>query len=140
LHGAMEVLVFSEVFDRHQGLLSADTIVLLDGTLSMRGGPAKIMANTMERVENLREKFQNQLMLKLQLQTSSLTHDDLKDMATLMSIHKGETPVTLRVESKHAKGPLRMNVRKFVVEPNNELLNGLRNIVGRDAVQLMRTS
>ncbi|REL24677.1 DNA polymerase III subunit alpha [Rhodohalobacter sp. SW132] len=140
LQGAMEVLVFSDVFDRHQGLLTPDTIVLLDGTLSLRGGQPKIMANTLERVQNLREKFQNQLMLKLRLETSLLTKDDLNEMATLMSIHKGETPVTLRVLSKHAKGPLNMSVRKFVVEPNNELLNGLRNIVGKESVQLTRTS
>ncbi|MGM0458696.1 MAG: DNA polymerase III subunit alpha [Bacteroidota bacterium] len=140
LNGATEVLVFSDQYDRHQGLLQPDTIILLDGTLSKRGGQPKIIANSMERVENLREKFQNQLMLKLRLETSSLTKDDLSDMATLMSIHKGETPVRLKVLSIHAKGPMNMSVRKFVVEPNNDLMKGLRNIVGDEAVQLMRTS
>jgi len=31
-----------------------------------------------------------------------------------------------------------MNVRKFVVEPTNELLDGLRNIIGEESVMLQR--
>ena len=138
LNGSAEVLVFSEVYDRHQGLISPDTIILLEGTLSKRDEPPKIIATTMERVENLREKFQTQLQLKLSLQTNALSKDDLNQMATLLSIHKGETPVKLVVNSEFAKGPLNMNIRKFVVEPNNELLTGLRNIIGTESVLLMR--
>ncbi|MEX0906492.1 MAG: DNA polymerase III subunit alpha [Balneolaceae bacterium] len=138
LSGSAEVLVFSEVYDRHQGLIAPDTVILLEGTLTKRDEPPKIFANSMERVENLREKFQTQLQLKLNIQTGTLSKDDLHQMATLFSIHKGETPVKLVVNSEHAKGPLNMNIRKFVVEPNNELLTGLRNIIGTESVLLMR--
>jgi len=138
LHGAIEVLVFSDVFDRNMGLISSDTIILLDGTLDKRRGEPKIVASQMERVENLREKFQNQLQLYIKLKTNDVTKDDLTQMATLMSIHKGETPVRLKVISDHANGPMKMNVRKFVVEPNNDLLKGLRNIIGEESVLLMR--
>jgi len=140
LKGATEVLVFSDVYDRHQGLIEPDTIVLLEGTLSKRDEPPKIIANSLERVQNLREKFQSKLQLNLKLQTKELTKDDLHQMATLFSIHKGETPIKLQVNTSHAKKPIRMNVRKFVVEPNNELLVGLRDIVGKDAVRLTRTN
>jgi len=33
-----------------------------------------------------------------------------------------------------------MNVRKFVVEPNNELLGSLRSLVGKDSVQLIKSN
>jgi DNA polymerase III subunit alpha len=92
----------------------------------------------MERVENLREKFQSQLELKIKLRTDELSAADLSDMATLLSIHKGETPVKLLVKSREAKKPLRMNVRKYVVEPTNELLTGLREITGKESVKLFR--
>lgn len=140
LSGSTEVLIFSEVFDRHQGLIVPDTVVLLEGSVSHRDEPPKIIASTMERVENLREKFQSQLQLKIQLQTADLSRDDLHQMATLFSIHKGETPVKLIIDSAHAKRPLRMNVRKFVVEPNNELLGDLRNLVGKDSVHLTKSN
>jgi DNA polymerase III subunit alpha len=138
LNGSAEVLIFSEVYDRHQGLIAPDTVVMLEGVISTRDEPPKIIANSMERVENLREKFQSQLQLKLKLKTSELSREDLHQMATLFSIHKGETPVKLEVNSREAKTPLKMNIRKFVVEPSNELLTGLRNIIGKESVQLSR--
>ena len=138
LNGSAEVLIFSEVYDRHQGLIAPDTVVMLEGAISKRDEPPKIIANSMERVENLREKFQSQLQLKLKLKTSELSREDLHQMATLFSIHKGETPVKLEVNSSEAKRPLKMNIRKFVVDPSNELLNELRNIIGKEGVHLSR--
>jgi DNA polymerase III subunit alpha len=138
LNGSAEALIFSEVYDRHQGLIAPDTVVMLEGAVSKRDEPPKIIANSMERVENLREKFQTKLQLKLHLKTEEISKDDLHQMATLFSIHKGETPVRMIVNSEHAKGPLKMSVRKFVVEPNNELLTGLRNIIGEQSVMLVK--
>ncbi len=140
LHGSVEALVFSEVYDRHQGLIAPDTVILLEGAISKRDEPPKIIANSMERVENLRDKFQAQLQLKLLFKTDEMSKDDFHQIATLFSIHKGETPVRFVVDSWYAKKPLRMNVRKFVVEPNNELMSGLRNLIGNECVQLSRNS
>ena len=140
LEGSTEILIFSEVYDRHQGLIAPDTVLMLEGNLSKRDEPPKIMASSMERVENLREKFQAQLQLNIDLKTAEVSEDDLTEMATLFSIHKGETPIKLKVRSLKAKKPLRMNVRKYVVEPNNELLNGLRTILDKESVQLIRTN
>ncbi|MDZ7758497.1 DNA polymerase III subunit alpha [Rhodohalobacter sp.] len=140
LEGSTEVLIFSEVYDRHQGLIAPDTVLMLEGNLSKRDEPPKIMASSMERVENLREKFQAQLQLNIDLKTAEISEDDLTEMATLFSIHKGETPIKLMVRSLKAKKPLRMNVRKYVVEPNNELLNGLRTILDKESVQLIKNN
>ncbi|PKD43149.1 DNA polymerase III subunit alpha [Rhodohalobacter barkolensis] len=138
LEGSTEVLIFSEVYDRHQGLIAPDTVLMLEGNLSKRDEPPKIIASSMERVENLREKFQAQLQLNIDLKTAEVSEDDLADMATLFSVHKGETPIKLLVRSHKAKKPLKMNVRKYVVEPNNELLSGLRNILDKNSVRLIR--
>ncbi len=40
--------------------------------------------------------------------------------------------------SSEAKRPFAMHVRKFVIDPNEELLEGLRSIVGKEAVALNR--
>jgi len=138
LKGSIEVLIFSEVYDRHQGLIAPDTIVMLDGTLSKREEPPKIIASSLERVQNLREKYQKQLELLLTLNTSELSRDDLNQMASLFSLNKGETPVRLQVMSEFSDHPMSMNVRKFVVEPNNELLTSLRELLGKKAVRLKK--
>ncbi|MEX2463703.1 MAG: DNA polymerase III subunit alpha [Balneolaceae bacterium] len=138
LDGSVEALVFSEVYDRHQGLIAPDTIVLLEGSISKRDEPPKIIVNSLDRVQNLRGKFQAQLQLVLKLKTDQLSKEDLNQMATLMSLHRGDTTVKFQIHSSFAKRPIRMNVRKFVVEPSNDLLIGLREIVGKEAVVLSR--
>jgi len=64
----------------------------------------------------------------------------LNQMATLFSLHKGNTPIKLLIHSKEADKPIPMNVRKYVVEPSNELLGSLRNIIGEESVELIRSS
>jgi DNA polymerase-3 subunit alpha len=140
LHGSTEILIFSEVYDRHQGMIAPDTVVLLEGKVSKRKGELSIIANSMDRVENLREKHQSKLLLTLLLQTGKLEGNDLKQVADLLSEHKGETPVKLVVQSEHAKSPIRMSVRKFVVEPNNMLLSGLKDVIGNNAVKLAKNN
>ena len=140
LQGSIEVLVFSEVYDRHQGLIAPDTVLLIEGTISQRDTPPKIIANSLERVENLREKFQNQLQLNIKLDTSEVSEEDLQEMATLFGSNSGETPVKLQIKSEHASKPIQMSVRKYVVEPTNELMKGLRNVVGQEAVHLMNNN
>jgi len=138
LAGNIEVIAFSDVYDRNMGLMQTDTIVMIQGEINRRDAQPKIIAKSMERVENLREKFQSKLSLQLQLDTGDLTGDELQNIATLFSLHKGETSVKFYIKSNGTGESLTMNVRKFVVEPNNELLNSLRGIVGNDSVALVK--
>ncbi|MEQ9263857.1 MAG: hypothetical protein RLN81_01450 [Balneolaceae bacterium] len=48
--------------------------------------------------------------------------------------------VKLAVHSSEAKAPIKMNIRNFVVEPNDELLSGLRKVLGENAVELFLSS
>ncbi|MEX2586254.1 MAG: DNA polymerase III subunit alpha [Balneolaceae bacterium] len=140
LDGSIEAIAFNEVYDRHLGLIQSDTIVMLEGTIDRRDGQPKVIARSLDRVENLREKFQHQLMLQLRLETDELSHQDLQEIATLFSLHKGDTPVKFTVYSREAHGPINMNVRKFVVDPSNELLTRLRELMGEESVGLVRVS
>lgn len=138
LKGSTEVLIFSDVYDRHQGMIAPDTVVLLEGAISKRDGTPKIIANSLERVENLREKFQASLNIQIKLKTDELSHDTLEKMAGLFAENKGETPIQFMIHSRHAARPFRMNVRKFVVDPSNELIRELRELIGESEVGLTR--
>ena len=138
LKGSTEVLIFSDVYDRHQGMIAPDTVVLLEGVISKRDGSPKIIANSLERVENQREKFQSKLNIRIKLKTDEVTNEMLEQMAGLFADNKGETPIQFVIHSKHAARPFQMSVRKFVVEPNNELLGGLRELIGSSQVGLIR--
>ena len=137
LNSSSEVIAFSKTYDQYANLLQTDNVLYVDGVVDKRGGEPKVIANSFERVENLREKYQEQLNIKIDLKTSDIDKNDLKRVETLFSLNKGSSQVRLQIHSEEANAPIRMNVRNFVVEPNDELLRGLREVLGEEAVQLV---
>jgi DNA polymerase-3 subunit alpha len=140
LQGAIEVIAFNETYDRYLGMIQVDTLVVVDGHIDTRRGQPQIIANSFERIESMREKFQHQLSLKVEIDTNILTNDDLHEMADLFEANRGDTSVQFKVLSSEAKRPFAMHVRKFVVEPNEELLSGLKSVVGDEAVALAKVN
>ncbi len=140
MEGSMEVIAFNDVYDRYLGMLQVDTLVVIDGTTDSKSGQPKIIANSFERIESMREKYQDQLELRLEIDTSSVDEEELERMAALFGEHRGETSVRFNVISEEAKRPFAMHVRKFVVDPTEELLGELRGLVGEDAVALAKSS
>lgn len=139
-YSSIEVAVFSNEFDRYGTLLEIDNVVFISGKYRKRDRGNSIVVNSIERVENLREKYQSSLRVKINLETENLTKEDVLKMETLFSLHKGTTMVKLAVYSKEAAAPIKMNVRNFVVDPNDELLLGLRKVLGEKSVELELTS
>ncbi|MDZ7715955.1 MAG: DNA polymerase III subunit alpha [Balneolaceae bacterium] len=140
LHGTIEVIAFNDTYDRNLGMIQVDTLVVIDGSIDTRSGQPKIIANSFERIESMREKFQDKIELKVDIDTNQVTEDELHEMAELFKSNRGKTSVRFNVLSKEAKRPFAMHVRKFVVDPNEELLGGLKSLVGEDAVALAKTS
>lgn len=140
MNNSIEVIAFSRTYDQFMSLLETDNILYINGKIDRRGGEPKVIADSFERIENLREKFQNKLQLNLLLSTSEVERQDLKQIETLFSLHRGATNVSLYVKCADGEEALRMRVRNFVIEPNDELLAGLRNLLGEEAVELVRTS
>lgn len=139
LYSSIEVAVFSREFDKFAPLIEVDNVVYITGRYAKRDRGNSLIVSNMERVENLREKFQDKLRLKLNIDTEEISTNDLARMQTLFELNKGATMVKLAVQSKAAGQPLTMNLRKFVVEPNDDLLKGLREVLGEKSVELILT-
>lgn len=139
LHGTIEVIAFNDTYDRNLGMIQVDTLVVVDGSIDKRSGQTKIIANSFERIESMREKFQDKLELKLDIDTNYVTEDELEEMAALFKEHQGKTNVRFNVLSSEAKRPFAMHVRKFVVDPNEELLGSLKSLIGEDSVALAKS-
>lgn len=140
LHGTVEVITFNDVYDSHLGMIQVDTLVVVDGHVDKRSGQPKIIAKSLERIESMREKYQDKIELKLDIDTAAVTDKDLHQMASLFGKHKGQTNIRFNVLSQEAKRPFAMHARKFVIDPNEELLFELKNIIGEDAVALTKSS
>jgi DNA polymerase-3 subunit alpha len=138
LHGSVEVIAFNDTYDRYLGMIQVDTLVVVDGNLDTRSGQPKIIANSFERIESMREKFQDKIELMLDINTDQISDEELQQMATLFQKHQGQTNVRFNVLSSEAKRPFAMHVRKFVIDPNEELMAGLKSLVGEEAVTLKK--
>lgn len=137
-HGSSEVIAFSDIYDRHMNLLQVDNVVVVDGTVDTSRGDAKIIAKSFERIENLREKNQGNVKLFIELKTDELETEDFEKMSVLFDQNRGNTNVSFKVRSRQA-GEFDMNVRKYVIDPNDELLKQLRSLVGSDRVKLIKS-
>ena len=138
LYSSLEVAVFSREFDKFAPLIEVDNVVYITGRFSKRDRGNSMIVTNMERIENLR-KIQDKLRLKLNIKTAELSSNDLTQMETLFELNKGTTMVKLHVLSNDANGPIKMNLRNFVVEPSDELLKGLRDVLGENSVELYLT-
>jgi DNA polymerase-3 subunit alpha len=137
LHSSMELAVFSKQFDQFSALLEVDNVVFISGKFVKRERGDSVIVNNIERVENLREKNQDNLNLRLKLDTALLDEEILNKMETLFTTNRGSTMVKMMVHSPEANGPIRMNMRNFVVDPNPELMKGLRDVLGEESVELV---
>ncbi|MEX0928926.1 MAG: OB-fold nucleic acid binding domain-containing protein, partial [Balneolales bacterium] len=132
--GSSEVLAFSDVYDRYMNLLDTDNIVVVDGNISKRDGVPKIIARTFDRIENLRIKNQENLRLRIRLETDRIVPGDLQNLAELFGQNRGKTHVAFDVVSPHTD-KLKMHVRKFVIDPTDELYAELQRLFGKEMVK-----
>ncbi len=137
-HGSIEVLVFSDCFDKYMNLIKTDNIVVVDGRMGVESGQAKMFANSFDRIENLREKNQSRIQTNLILHTNELNDIDIKQLADLCMHHKGQCNVKLHVHTPIQGKALRLTARKFVVNPSDEFLKEARKIIGRENVKLTK--
>src|SRR5690625_7692068 len=95
------------MYDYEREIIAQFTVFLLEVDISKRDGSPKIIANSLERVENLREKFQASLNIQIKLKTDELSHDTLEKMAGLFAENKGETPIQFMIHSKIGRASCR---------------------------------
>jgi DNA polymerase-3 subunit alpha len=137
---SVEILVFSRTYDDCMNLLVEDTLIVVEGSLSKRDENVKVIANRVDRLENMRERYQNRIRLMLTLKTEELTEQDLINISSMMERSKGQTQVRLKIDSVAAKKPFSMSARRFVIDPTNDLLTNLRKILGDKEVYLEKLS
>lgn len=134
-HGSIEAIAFSDTFDKHMNLIQPDTLVWVEAQIDSKGGMPKLIVKNMDRIENLREKRQGKIRVRIQIHTKDVSDSDIKTASDLLDQNKGQSPVGLNIFSKHPE-PMSMNVRKHVVDPNDTLLRELRVIFGKENVWL----
>ena len=136
LDGVIEVSVFSECYDRYQGFLEEDNCLYIKGIMRTDRGAPQLMAESIDRAENLREKHQKKLCVVARLETSRASVDTLDELESLFKRHKGEAQMEFSLYSQASDRPLQLRARNLVIDPNDELLASLEELLGEDSIEL----
>lgn len=138
-NGAAELLIFSEAYDKHMNLLQQDNLVVVDGSVDNQSGQPKVIVRMMDRIENLREKNAGKFRIKLTLNLEEVVAEDIQKLAGVFNNYKGTTPVSLEIRTEEFR-PLKMNIRKFVVDPTDQLIREVRDLIGSENVRFEKIS
>jgi len=130
--GSAEALVFSEPCEKYAELLREDNMVLLKGRLSKREGEEpKVVAQEFIPLAEVRRRMTSRLHLLLVTGEGA----ELADQAyEVLQKHPGDVPVYLHIEHAEEGPPLRLRAGRLGVDPDGEVLDELKAILGEENV------
>ena len=134
--GRLEVAAFSGIYDKYRDLLSKDTLLVAEGSLSMDDytNSLRMTAEKLYSMEEAREMFARGIVLTwdaTQWPASPTFVEALKN--SLQPFRGGECPITIEYTSSHAKAFLQLG-DDWRVRPSDDLLIRLRRLLSPDTV------
>ncbi len=130
--GSVELILFSDCYEKSREAIQVDQMVLVTGRVSTREGEApKIICSDVAPLEELTERFDCQLVIKIDVDCSDKTLD--KALAILKEF-EGGTPVLLAARQNGSEVYIRS--RKYTVKPDFRLLDRLKELLGESGAYL----
>lgn len=130
--GTAEMIVFSDCFEKGKRHIVDDNIVMMSGRVSTREGEAsKVIVNDLFPLDSLSERFDCQLVIKLDENTSERK---LTAIQNALEKNQGKTPVV--IAARRNGDEYFIKSRRFMVAPTNKLLIKLKELLGDSSVYL----
>lgn len=130
LNGSVEAVFFPEAFARSQAALTADGPVVVRGKLERKEDGIKILADSCESAEIVRERNTNRVHVSIP--TFAVTPERVLKLKELFQQNKGRCEVRLWLEEAGAfKAPLRMDPWK--VAATRKVKNEIRMVFADEA-------
>jgi DNA polymerase-3 subunit alpha len=135
--GAVEVLIFSDCFEKRRNLVRNGSMVLIKGRTSTREAEkAKIIASDIIPLDKAYQEMEGLLHLKLGTQIAG--DDFIPQLKDILSSHPGKSGVILHMKTQEEE--LKMRVKNIKVKLSRELLKKLKNGLGAENVYLSTNS
>lgn len=115
----IEVVCFSECYQKHRSLLTADQLVVVEGDVNLDefNNTARIIGREIYQLDEARGRFAKYLRIKINA-LNTLTIDHLK---TLLIKHKGNCPIILQYLNNDIETTIKLG-KNWFVQPTEELL------------------
>ncbi len=146
LDGAVEVIAFPQVYEKHKELIRKEEIVIIEGRLDVAEGKTKLIAEgifrldeylsakepTLKKEKKRRDPLKS-LHLEINLSNKNNPPDILVKLKEIFCTYPGENQVILHFKEKR-RTVLHAIDKKYSVDIDDELMEKIRNILGDDRV------
>lgn len=130
--GQVETIIFSDSYEKFKEILQVDRMILITGRLSTREGEApKVIVNEVVPLEKLGERFNCQLVIKIDRQCSDKTIEN-----ALRSLEKFSGPVPVILAARENGSEVFIKSKKYSVNVDFQLLNSLKELFGETSAYL----
>lgn len=135
--GKADFTVFASVYEQYAHLLKADQPVMLVAEAEVSGGMLKLLVREVMAVEKVRKTLAKKLILRVDADEESQL-ERLKKVREVFRNHRGDIPVDfeIRVQSGDAVESLKVFARSAPIDPDEEALGELEEILGQDNVRI----
>ena len=136
LEGDVELLVFPNTFAQLAPQLKPNAVVFVEGRIAIREDRPRLVAQQIIPIDQGASKLTK--AIELVLRSPGMERDLLEQLKGLLAKFPGVTPIYLRLEIPREPS-LRLKLAEgFKVEPRQELLEALSQLLGDEAVVLKR--
>jgi DNA polymerase-3 subunit alpha len=127
MYGAVEVVVFSKLYENYSSRLAEGAVILVSGRVSIKEEEnGKIVANSIKFYDELKPE---ELWLKI-----SKAHPVKMDLITdILSSHRGRSPVIIYDEARKQRFKAHEN---YWVDMSEPLIEELQDCLGKTAVKI----
>ena len=137
--GRLELAIFGELYDKYRDLLSKDTLLVAEGSVSVDDytNMLRLTVEKLYSIEQARDNFARYIALDWQQQDENQEMKDFieKLSAVLQPFKGGNCPLMINYSSKDARASLQLG-DNWRVHPTDELLSRLRRLLSPERVDV----
>jgi DNA polymerase-3 subunit alpha len=130
--GSVEVVVFPDAFERHSPLLKGDEPLLIIGTAEIDESTAKIIAQEINTLENVRRAAIR--IVELTLPDTRISRPVLEEIKDILFRYPGESTVRFRVNTGKGRELLIAAHARYRVSPCHEMIHEIETLIGRKVI------
>lgn len=127
MEGDVEVIIFPSVYEKFALLLKEGDVVFLIGRVTLKDEQTKIVGNEIKQVRDIYSSIKS-----INLDLSSHSQPPLEDLKKKLSKYPGKIPVYLKMNTKNNKSVEILVGEELFVSPNENLMNEVKEIIGKE--------
>jgi DNA polymerase-3 subunit alpha len=130
--GIIEIVIFSDTFDKYREFLKVDSPVMISGKIDRRNEDEnpKLICEDVYPLSKVRDIFTKSVGISFD--TDKISENLLNKVIELFIKYKGDCGVYVRVRNGY--GDVVMRSRRYSAQPSIKLISELRSILGKENV------